>query len=74
MTWKQNPGYCPPDAAGKRVKVRLRDGSVEGEKPVSDQSPAGWRADEKSRGNGPPANWSLSGFPFDIIEYEVHGQ
>lgn len=61
-----NPGHCPEDAIGKRVIVRLADGSVCGRDPVSSTSPRGWAADGR---NG--CRWTLTGQPSDIAEYEV---
>jgi hypothetical protein len=58
-----NPGHCPQEATGKRVRVRLCDGSIP--KDV-DGAPKGWAAD--GRGG---CRWSLTGHPFDIKEYEV---
>lgn len=51
-------GLCPDEARGKRVKVKLRNGSTfEG------------HADEVRRGD--KINWHLTGSDFDIMEYEV---
>lgn len=58
-----NPGHCPPGAIGKRVRVHLRDGTVQGLAPVSNESPAGWRADT--------TNWRLTGSQFDVLEWEL---
>lgn len=61
---KPNPGHCPPEASGKRVRVRLvrtPPGKISFECPAD--------------GRGAP-NWALSPaddpvHPFDIAEYEV---
>jgi hypothetical protein len=56
---KPNPGYCPAEAEGKNVRVRL----------VSDpegKSVRTWPASGKGA-----CNWTIRGFPFDIAEYEV---
>lgn len=58
-----NPGHLPEEAIGKRVVVRLADGSICGREPVSSSAPRGWAADR--------ARWTLTGVPFDIAEYEV---
>jgi hypothetical protein len=63
---KRNPGHLPAEAQGKRVRVRLADGSLAGVEPVSTVSPAGWAADGR---NG--CRWSRTGSPFDIDAYEV---
>lgn len=57
MAMRTNYGVCPADAAGKRVKVRLRNGM----KP--EQS---WAADGRYG-----CRWTLTDHPFDIVEYEV---
>lgn len=54
---KPNPGHCPAEAAGKRVRVIMRDGST---------SKGDWAADGRSG-----CRWSLTGCRFDIKEYEV---
>jgi hypothetical protein len=56
---KPNPGYCPGEAVGKRVKVRLRNGMRPAES---------WAADGKGG-----ANWEISNppGPWDITHYEV---
>lgn len=51
-----NLGRLPEEAEGKRVRVRLRNGSVH----------SGWAADGRSG-----CRWSLTGSPFDIVEYQV---
>ena len=60
-----NPGHLPPEAEGKRVRVHLRNGEL-GRTDNSPMSPPGWAADGR---NG--CRWSLTGHPFDIVEYEV---
>lgn len=62
-----NRGYCPPEAEGKRVRVRLAHGGM-GTCDPNPMSPPGWPAD----GNG-ACRWSFTGSPFDIAEYEVIG-
>lgn len=59
----RNPGHCPPEAAGKRIRVRLRDGTLQGAAPVNTDSKAGWAAET--------TNWRLTGSPFDVIEWEI---
>ena len=54
---KPNLGYCPAEAAGKRVRVVLANGQTPKES---------WPADGKSG-----CRWTLTGHPFDIAEYEV---
>lgn len=53
-----NPGHMPAHAAGRRVIVRLRNGSV--------CAPPGWPADGRWG-----CRWSLTGAPHDIIAYRV---
>ena len=62
---RPNPGRCPPEAAGKRIAGRLRNGSGFGSKPVSPTAPLGWAADT--------TDWRLTGSPFDLLEYRVLG-
>ena len=57
-TFTANPGHCPPEALGKRVNVRLRNGRV----------CEGWMADGKG---GCP--WSMPGNDHDIVAYELAG-
>lgn len=57
-----NPGHLPAHATGKRVRVRLANGSIGAEDPRSD-TPPGWPANS--------CRWSITGHPFDIAEYEV---
>lgn len=58
-----NPGHCPEEAIGKRVRVRLADGEIAKDVPGA---PPGWAADGR---NG--CTWLRRQFPFDIAEYEV---
>ncbi|WP_425230233.1 hypothetical protein [Sphingomonas sp.] len=62
---KANPGHCPAEAEGKRVRVRLAHGGI-GDCDPNPMSPPGWAADGR---NG--CRWSLTGSPYDIAEYEV---
>jgi hypothetical protein len=67
--WRENPGYLPDDAKGKRVAVQLRDGSTRGEVPYSDSVKAGWEAST--------VRWTLldEGHPcrhVDVLRYRVH--
>lgn len=64
--WQENAGTCPARAMGKRVAVILRNGSVCGENPVANGSPAGWPADGKGA-----CRWSLEGSDFDIVKYRI---
>ena len=55
---KANPGRLPAEAIGKQVRVRLQrdlDAGVTRYRL--------WKADT--------TNWSRTGFPFDVAEYEV---
>ncbi len=61
-----NPGHCPLEASGKRVRVVLRNGKRYGATPVSADSRAGWPADGKGA-----ADWRLTGSPFDIVSWEL---
>lgn len=61
-TWpryRRNPGHCPPEAEGKRVLVRLANGSYPGES---------WPADGKGG-----CRWSLTGAPHDIEAWAIAG-
>lgn len=58
---RPNEGFCPPEAAGRRVHVILRNGYDSRKK-----EPAGWEA--VGRGG---CRWTLTGDPFDIAEYQV---
>jgi len=62
-----NPGYCPEEAAGRRVRVRLAHGGL-GSEDASPTSPPGWAADGRAG-----ARWTHTGSRFDIAEYEVLG-
>lgn len=66
--WLRNPGRQPGGTEGKRVKVRLFNGTIAGTKPISPTSPAGWPADGKGA-----CNWRISNppHPFEIKEYCV---
>lgn len=71
--WQPNPGRCPEEAVGKRVRVVLRKDAATMEEPKYDDrwnpmSPPGWAADGK---NG--CKWSKTGHPFDIAFFEVIG-
>jgi hypothetical protein len=61
-----NKGHLPPIAAGKRVIVRLRNGSVCGREPVGNALPNGWAADGRFG-----CRWELTGSPFDIVGWEI---
>lgn len=54
---KPNPGYCPQEARGQRVNVRLANGSL---------GKGSWAADGKSG-----CRWSITGSPYDIKEWEI---
>lgn len=54
---RPNPGICPDEARGKRVRVKLRNGY-------------GFEAPADDR-RGAPLDWKLSGSVFDVLEYEV---
>jgi hypothetical protein len=60
-----NPGHLPVEAIGKRVRVVLANG-MPGTTDDNPMSPPGWAADGRAA-----CNWSLTGSPFDIKEYEV---
>lgn len=60
-----NPGHLPPEAIGRRVRVRLANGEL-GRTDDNPMSPPGWAAD--GRGG---CRWDLAGRPHDIAEYEV---
>ena len=60
-----NPGYCPEEAIGKRVRVRLAHGGM-GSYDESPMSPPGWAADGRGA-----CRWTVTGDPNDIHEYEV---
>lgn len=54
---RENPGKCPREAAGKRVRVELRNGMRPAET---------WAADGKTG-----CRWTLTGDAFDIVRWEV---
>lgn len=71
MTWRPNErGVCPPEAKGRRVQVRLRNGIEDGAQPIASGGATGWAADRATSGRAPPADWSLNGHPFDIVEWD----
>jgi len=62
---KRNPGYCPEEAKGKRVRVQLANGI----RPKDNDGPGmqpGWAADGKGG-----CRWSRTGSPHDIEFYAV---
>ena len=61
--FRPNPGKQPEETLGKRVVVKLANGTVQGDKPVNNDSKLGWAADT--------SRWSLTGMAFDIAEYRV---
>ncbi|EPR09904.1 hypothetical protein M527_07205 [Sphingobium indicum IP26] len=62
---KANPGHCPAEAEGKRVRVWLAHGR-EASHDDNPMGPPGWAADGRSG-----CSWELTGSPFDITFYEV---
>ncbi len=62
-----NPGHCPAEAEGKRVRVRLAHGGI-GHTDPNPMSPPGWPADGRFG-----CRWTITGSRFDIAEYEVIG-
>lgn len=58
-----NPGRCPAEATGKRVRVILRNGTRHGDFPVNTDSKLGWAAET--------TNWRLTGSAFDVLEWEL---
>lgn len=58
-----NPGHLPPEAAGKRVRVRLMF-----ETPAEVPPNCSWPADGRGA-----CCWDRTGGKFDIAEYEVLG-
>lgn len=62
---KPNPGHCPPEAIGKRVRVLLENGRI-GATDDNPMSPPGWAADGKGG-----CDWRTRGHPFAIARYEV---
>jgi hypothetical protein len=65
MRWKPNPGHCPEEAVGKRVRVKLANGRI-GKTDDNPMTPDGWAADGKGG-----CNWRITGSPFDIANYVV---
>lgn len=61
--FRPNPGRQPEETIGKRVVVRLANGSICGERPVNSDSKLGWSADT--------THWGRTGSPFDVAEYRV---
>lgn len=57
-----NLGRCPIEAAGKRIRVVLRNGTRHGDTPVNTDSKLGWAAET--------TRWSLTGHAFDVVEWE----
>ena len=53
-------GRCPPEAIGKRVRVRLRNGSTF-------EAPA----DASGGRSGVGVNWRTSKSPFAVVEWEL---
>lgn len=70
MSWRQANGVLPGEARGKRVKVKLRNGRVEGEAPIANGVPTGWPADGTATGAGPAMRWQHDGGPFDVVEWD----
>jgi hypothetical protein len=69
--WKPNErGQCPAMAKGRRVKVKLRNGMIDGAEPIASGTPAGWRADETALGKGPAMDWRLRNSPLDVVEWD----
>lgn len=62
---KPNPGYCPAEAEGKRVRVWLVHGG-EGSYDDNPMSPPGWAADGRTG-----CSWTITGSQFDIAFYQV---
>lgn len=70
-SWRENPGYCPDDARGRRVLVRLRNGTEHGGQQVTVVSKLGWAADGRDA-----CNWALDppgvrSREFNIAHYKV---
>lgn len=64
--WKDNPGHCPREAKGKRVRVLLNHGE-EARYDDNPMSPPGWAADGKGG-----SKWDLDpDYPFAIKAYIV---
>ena len=62
---KPNPGYCPREAEGKRVRVQLVHGGI-GKCDDNPMSPPGWPADGRQG-----CCWAFRDSEFDIAFYEV---
>ena len=58
----KNPGRCPPEATGKRVRGVLRNGWQFGFARATSDEPGGERAELM--------NWTLTGGAGDIISWE----
>jgi hypothetical protein len=54
---QRNQGFCPEEAFGKRVRVRLRNGLEPKET---------WAASGRDA-----CRWTLENHPFDIMEWEL---
>lgn len=70
---KPNPGHCPEEARGRRVRVVLEKDRATMEQPKYDShwnpmSKPGWAADGKGG-----CRWSRTRSPFDIAFFEVIG-
>lgn len=57
MPWTRNEGRLPPEAAGKRIRVKLRNGRV---------PPETWAADGRDA-----CRWTLRDDSHDIIEWSI---
>lgn len=58
MPLRPNPGRCPREAAGKRVRVVLADGW-----DSKDREPDGWQANT--------TNWSRELGPHSVEQWEI---
>ncbi len=56
---RENHGHLPGEAEGRRVRVRLRNGLRPAES---------WPGDGRFG-----CRWTLTGDPFDILEWEIAG-
>lgn len=65
---RENKGFCPAEAKGKRIRGVLRNGMPFGFEPVANAVPDGWAADGKLG-----CDWRLTGHAFDIVQFEVVG-
>lgn len=75
MSWRPATGSLPEAAKGRRVKVKLRNGSVLGTEPVASACPTGWPADKTvNNSKAPYPRWSHARDPleaqFDIVEWD----